>query len=116
MKHLPIILLFLPAFFFLKKRFFDNTDYKAMINSGGIIIDVRSKAEFYTGHIETSLNIPLGDLSSKLDYLKDKYQAIITCCASGIRSSGAQKLLSAKGYTNVVNGGGWSNLKSKLGN
>ncbi|MFQ3333291.1 MAG: phage shock protein E, partial [Flavobacteriales bacterium] len=44
----------------------------------------------------------------------DKDQAIITCCASGIRSAGAQKLLSSKGYTNVVNGGGWSNLERKL--
>ena len=102
--------------FFLKKIFFDSTDYKAMINSGGIIIDVRSKAEFYTGHIENLLNIPLGDLSSESDYLKDKDQAIITCCASGIRSAGAQKLLSAKGYTNVVNGGGWANLESTLEN
>ena len=102
------------AFFFLKKRFFDNTDYKAMLVSGGIIIDVRSEAEFYSGHIESSLNIPLVDLPSRLDYLQDKDQAIITCCASGIRSSGAQKLLSSKGYTNVVNGGGWSNLERKL--
>jgi phage shock protein E len=85
-----------------------------MILSGGIIIDVRSGAEFYSGHIENSLNIPLGDLSSNLQYLKDKDQVIITCCASGMRSAGAQKLLSAKGYTNVVNGGGWSNLESKL--
>ena len=85
-----------------------------MIINGGIIIDVRSEAEFYSGHIENSLNIPLGDLPSKLDYLNDKEQAIITCCASGIRSAGAAKLLSAKGYANVVNGGGWSNLESKL--
>tara|TARA_B100000795_G_scaffold116324_1_gene86394 strand:- start:116 stop:466 length:351 start_codon:yes stop_codon:yes gene_type:complete len=116
MKYLPLILLCLFAFFFLKSRFFNNTDYKAMINSGGIIIDVRSEAEFYSGHIESSLNIPLSDLLSKLDYLNDKDQAIITCCASGVRSAGAQKLLWAKGYTNVINGGGWSNLESKLGN
>ena len=116
MKHLSLFLLCLLAFFFLKKIFFDNTDYKSIINSGGIIIDVRSESEFDSGHIESSLNIPLGDLTSKLDYLKYKDQAIITCCASGIRSAGAQKLLSAKGYTNVVNGGGWSNLESKLGN
>ena len=64
--------------------------------------------------ILSSLNIPLSELPSKLDYLKDKNQAIITCYASGIRSAGAQKLLSSKGYTNVVNGGGWSNLKRKL--
>ena len=77
MKHLPIILLCLLAFFFLKKRFFDNTDYKAMMNSGGIIIDVRSEAEFYSGHIENSLNIPLGSLNSSLNHLRDKDQAIL---------------------------------------
>ena len=114
MKHLPVILLCLLALLFLKKRFFDNTDYKAMLASGGIIIDVRSEAEFYSGHIKNSLNIPLGDLPSKLDCLKGKDQAIITCGASGIRSAGAHKLLSSKGYTNVVNGGGWSNLEKKL--
>ncbi|MDA0682097.1 MAG: rhodanese-like domain-containing protein [Bacteroidetes bacterium] len=102
------------VFFFIKKRFFDNTDYKAMLADGGIIIDVRSEGEFYSGHIEKSLNIPLGELASKLDQFKDKNQPIITCCASGMRSAGAAKILSAKGYTNVVNGGGWSSLESKL--
>ena len=85
-----------------------------MLADGGIIIDVRSEGEFYSGHIEKSLNIPLGELSSKLDQFKDKNQPIITCCASGMRSAGAAKILSAKGYTNVVNGGGWSSLESKL--
>ena len=114
MKQLPFILLCLIAFFFLKKIFFDNTDYKAILVSGGIIVDVRSEAEFYSGHIENSLNIHLLDLPSKLDYLQDKDQAIITCCASGFRSGGTQKLLSANCYTIVINGGGWSNLECKL--
>ena len=85
-----------------------------MLADGGIIIDVRSEGEFYSGHIEKSLNIPLGELSSKLGQFKDKDQPIITCCASGMRSAVAAKILSAKGYTNVVNGGGWSSLESKL--
>jgi len=114
MKNLPLILLCLVAFFFIKKRFFDNTDYKAMISEGGIIIDVRSQAEFYSGHIENSINIPLGELPSKLDQFKDKDQPIITCCASGMRSAGASKIFSAKGFNNVVNGGGWSSLENKL--
>ena len=102
------------SFITLIKDFFDNIDYKAMLSSGGVIVDVRSEGEFYSGHIENSLNIPLGNLSLKLDQLKDKDQPIITCCASGIRSAGAKKILSAKGYTNVVNGGGWSSLEAKL--
>ena len=74
MKNLPLILLCVVAFFFIKKRFFDNTDYKTMLSNGGIIIDVRSEGEFYSGHIENSLNIPLGELSSKMDQFKDKNQ------------------------------------------
>ena len=42
MKYLPLILICLVAFFFLKKRYFDNTDYKAILTSGGMIIDVHS--------------------------------------------------------------------------
>ena len=114
MKHLPLILLCLVAFFFLKKKFFDTTDYIAMLAAGGIVVDVRSEAEFYSGHIENSLNIPLVEITSKLDQFKDKDQPIITCCASGMRSAGAAKILSAKGFTNVVNGGGWSSLEAKL--
>ena len=114
MKNLPFILLCVVAFFFIKKRFFDNTDYKAMLSDGGIIIDVRSEGEFYSGHIENSLNIPLAELASKLNQFKDKDQPIITCCASGMRSAGAAKILWSKGYTNVVNGGGWSSLEGKL--
>tara|TARA_B100000287_G_C20344619_1_gene667258 strand:+ start:310 stop:660 length:351 start_codon:yes stop_codon:yes gene_type:complete len=114
MKNLPLILICIVAFFLIKKRFFDNTDYQSMLDEGGIIIDVRSEGEFYSGHIENSLNIPLADLSSKHDTLQDKDQPIITCCASGMRSAGAAKILSAKGYTNVVNGGGWSSLESKI--
>ena len=114
MKNLPLILLCVLAFLFLKKKFFDNTDYKSMLNEGGVVIDVRSEAEFYSGHIENSLNLPLSEISSKIEQLNDKNQPIITCCASGIRSAAAAKILRAKGYSNVVNGGGWSSLKSKI--
>lgn len=114
MKNLPLILFCLIAFFLIKKRFFDNTDYKSMLDKGGVIIDVRSEAEFYSGHIENSINIPLGELPSKIKQFKDKDQPIITCCASGMRSAGATKIFSAKGYSNVVNGGGWSSLENKL--
>tara|TARA_Y100000385_G_C12831469_1_gene524719 strand:- start:267 stop:626 length:360 start_codon:yes stop_codon:yes gene_type:complete len=116
MKYLTVLLLCLVAFFFLKKKFFDTTDYIAMLEAGGIVIDVRSEAEFYSGHIENSLNIPLGEITSKIDQLKDKDQPIITCCVSGMRSAGAAKILRASGYTHVVNGGGWSILESKLNN
>ena len=114
MKHLPLILFCILIIFFIKKKFFDTTNYKAMLDAGGVIIDVRSAEEFMTGNIENSINIPLMELSSNLSQLKDKDQSIITCCASGIRSAGAKKILISKGYKNVINGGGWNSLRGKL--
>ena len=43
-----------------------------------------------------------------------KNKAIITCCASGMRSASAKGILKSKGYTSVYNGGGWSSLNNKL--
>jgi len=114
MKHLPLVLFCILIFFFIKKRFFDNTDYRAILNSGGIIIDVRSGSEFLTGNIENSVNIPLAEIPSSLNRFNDKNQPIITCCASGIRSAAAKKIFITKGYTNVINGGGWRALQNKI--
>ena len=113
MKHLPLILFCVLIVFFIKKRFFDTTNYKAMLKVG-VIIDVRSAEEFMTGNIENSINIPLMQLSSNLNQLNDKNQPIITCCASGLRSAGAKMILKSQGYNNVVNGGGWNSLRAKL--
>ena len=114
MKHLPLLLFCVIVIFFIKKRFFDTTDYTTMLKEGGVIIDVRSSEEFLTGNIDNSLNIPLNKLTSNISGLKDKNQLIITCCASGVRSGIAKNILKAKGYNNVVNGGGWDALRKKI--
>lgn len=90
------------------------TNYKALLQQGTVIVDVRSKGEFRDGHIQGALNIPVDILRQNLNQLKNKNQVIITCCASGMRSASAKSILKANGYTEVYNGGGWSNLKSKL--
>ena len=113
MKHLPLILCCIIIIFFIKKRFFDHTNYKALLEEG-VIIDVRSEEEFMTGNIESSINMPMMQLSSNLNQLKDKDQPIITCCASGMRSAFARIILISYGYNNVVNGGGWNSLENKL--
>lgn len=90
------------------------TNYKALLQQGAIIIDVRSKGEYNSGHIQNSLNIPVDALRQNLGKLKDKNQIIITCCASGMRSASAKSILKANGFSEVYNGGGWASLKSKL--
>lgn len=90
-----------------------KVDYKEMLNNGGIIVDVRTKGEYSGGHIKGSINIPLDQLSANLKKFK-KEQAIITCCASGMRSGAAKNLLKSKGYVNTVNGGSWHSLNAKI--
>lgn len=91
-----------------------KTDYKALVQKGAEIIDVRTKSEFVSGHIKGSKNIPLNTLKSNLNHLKDKNKNYILCCASGMRSGSAQSILESEGFTNVHNGGGWQSLQNKL--
>lgn len=91
-----------------------TVDYTALMKNGAIIVDVRSKGEYASGHIEGSMNIPVDQLRSNLSRLPDKGKIIITCCASGGRSGQAKNLLDASGYKQVYNGGGWLHLKGRL--
>ena len=114
MSYLIVILICLTLLFIVRKRYFDTTDYKSMLDKGAVIIDVRSEEEFLTGHVDNSLNIPLADLPSHFNKLKDKHQLIILCCKSGMRTRAAEILMSSKGYVNIVNGGSWSHLQRKI--
>lgn len=90
-----------------------KTDLKEVASRGAVILDVRTKGEYQTGHIKGSVNIPLQVLGSNLSKLK-KDKPIITCCASGMRSASARGVLKSNGFTEVYNGGGWTSLEHKL--
>lgn len=74
-----------------------------------ILIDVRSKEEFETGHKEGAVNVPIqnimsGDLGIIATLPKD---VEIECyCASGGRSAVVKQILGQNGYMNVTNLGG----------
>lgn len=87
-------------------------DFKTLTAQGATIIDVRSKAEYASGHIKGSINIPLDTLQNNLSKIS-KNKPVITCCASGMRSASAKGILQNNGFE-VYNGGGWSSLKSQL--
>lgn len=90
-----------------------QVDYADLVKQGAIILDVRSKGEYATGHIKGSINIPVDTLSNHLSRLK-KDKPIITCCASGMRSASAESILKSNGYNDVHNGGAWSSLQNKI--
>ncbi len=101
---------------FLKNLFGreSKVDYKQLIKDGAIILDVRTANEFAGGHAKNAINISVDSLSNNLSKIKNKQRAIITCCASGTRSGIAKRILLAKGYTQVYNGGTWQKVHTFL--
>lgn len=90
-----------------------SVDLAELVKNGATIVDVRTKGEYASGHIRGSINIPLDQLTNKMGQLK-KDKPIITCCASGMRSSSAKSILKSNGFTDVHNGGGWGSLQYKI--
>lgn len=91
-----------------------KTDYSQLVQKGAVIIDVRTKAEYNSGHIKGSKNVPLNSLGQNFKKIGDKNKPVITCCASGMRSASAKNILESAGFSEVYNGGGWRNLDNKL--
>ena len=87
-----------------------SVDYKELIDAGAAIWDVRSPGEFRGGHAHGAVNVPLDKLNEHAKKYKNKDQVIITCCASGMRSSNAKGILQSAGFKNVYNGGPWQNV------
>lgn len=75
------------------------------------IVDVRTSGEYHNGNVPGSLNIPLGEISSRLKDFLDLEMPIVLCCASGNRSGQATQYLQENGIT-CENGGSWMNLNS----
>ena len=81
----------------------------------GIIIDVRSKNEYESGHVKDCINIPHYEIGEKInEYVKDKNAPINLYCAAGSRASAAKSTLVSMGYTNVANLGGYSDALKKI--
>lgn len=99
------------------KRIFgmgNSVNYATLVKQGAVILDVRTKGEYGSGHIKGSVNISVDQLKNNLHRLPDKQKPIITCCASGMRSSSAKSMLKSNGYAHVYNGGSWVSLRNKL--
>lgn len=70
--------------------------HREIIAQGGILLDVRTPAEFAGGHLDGALNIPVDALASRLGELPaDK--TIVVYCRSGRRSAIAADLLTDAG-------------------
>lgn len=76
------------------------------------ILDVRTPGEYMGGHVSGSINIPLQEIQTRLDEIKQLPQPIVLCCASGNRSGQATAFLQNCGV-DCENGGSWIEVNAK---
>lgn len=105
-------------FNFFKKNYFVIPMDKAKENLDNdpsiVLIDVRTPAEFKTGHIPKAINMPLDKIDKIKSTLKNLDAILYVYCLSGSRSSQACNYLSKVGYTNVTNIGAVGNWPGTL--
>jgi rhodanese-related sulfurtransferase len=79
-------------------------DAVRLMNQGALLLDVRSQAEFDSGHIRDARHVPQEQLASSGEALKKyKEKVVVACCESGLRSGAAARVLRTQGFTKVVN-------------
>jgi phage shock protein E len=90
-------------------------DIPALVQTGALIIDVRTPGEFASGHIEGAINIPYDIIDKKIEkHATDRSRSILVYCRSGNRSTHAKQTLKSMGYTQVSNGGSFDYMRRKL--
>ena len=94
-------------------KLFTKTSDKINItdhNDDMVLIDVRTPFEYNMGHLESSINIPLGNISDHIQDFKHAGKKIVLVCRSGARSGQAADLLKSNGI-NAINGSAWNSYE-----
>lgn len=75
-----------------------------------LVVDVRSRLEFFLGHLDAAVNIPVDRLPAGLLERPGitSETRILLYCASGARSAVAATALRGAGFRKVSDGGGMS--------
>lgn len=81
-----------------------------LIESGALVVDVRTPEEFAQGHLDNAINIPLNTVETGFADIA-KNRSIVVYCRSGNRSGMAMESLVKQGFINVHNGGGLSEMQ-----
>jgi rhodanese-related sulfurtransferase len=85
---------------------------RQFLKQGALVIDVRSAAEFQSGHLPRAVNLPLDELRAGIaQHAPDKGQVLLLHCLSGTRSAMARQRLKRMGYTQVFNLGSYSRAR-----
>ena len=79
------------------------TDAVRLMNQGALVLDVRSRDQYDTGHVIDARNVPSADRSQSVETLK-KYREkpVLTCCETGMTASAAARTLRDQGFSKVA--------------
>lgn len=79
-------------------------DAVRLLNQGALMVDVRTRAEFESGHVIDARHLPQEQVAQAAESLKKfREKILIACCESGMRSGAATRVLKNQGFTKVVN-------------
>jgi rhodanese-related sulfurtransferase len=83
--------------------------------SNAVVVDIRDKKDFDTGHIVDAIHIPISKLGARVTELdKHKGEPVIVACRLGPQSIDAVKMLKSAGFTNVLRlSGGMTEWRSQ---
>lgn len=86
----------------------------ASVAAEALILDVRSAAEFATGHIPGAVNIPHTELRDRIDEVADAASGrpVRVLCAAGVRSNIAHRILVGNGFDSASLSGGIQTLRA----
>jgi rhodanese-related sulfurtransferase len=78
-----------------------------------LVVDVRSRLEFWLGHLEGATCIPVGKVAEAIPKREGvtRDTRILVYCASGARSAAAAGILKSLGYRHVTDGGGMATAR-----
>ncbi len=81
-----------------------------------VVLDVRTKIEYWLGHLPGAIQIPVDALEEQLPRREDigANQAILVYCASGARSAQAATIMKRLGYKRVIDAGGIATARAEF--
>ena len=70
-----------------------------------LVVDVRTVAEFRSGHFTGAMNVPVEKIAKSANRLGDKVTPKIIYCATGSRARQAVRIMKSMGFSSVYIGG-----------
>ena len=82
-----------------------------------LVLDVRSPAEFASGHLPGSLQVAHTEVRDRLEDIRAAAvgRPVAVMCAAGVRSYLAHRILTQEGFDSSMLSGGMRTLKATLG-